>query len=225
MDNNLKPLKEKIIIIGGGGHAAELDEYIRYSNRTGVSDIELVGVIDDNPRAYDNYSFNGPFLGGISEHEIRQDVQYLVGIANLKYRAPITHRFIDAGAEFMTLIHPSAYISESAEIRRGSVIAPNVNLGPQTRVGQFNMINARCSIGHDTVLGDFNFLSPNVCFSGGTTIGDGNLFGINSATIPGVQVGSRNKIMAGMILDKNIEDDATIFFRYKEKLIAIPKTS
>lgn len=102
--------------MGGDGHAAELDEYIRYSNRMGVSDIELVGVIDDNPKAYDNYRFNGSFLGSISDHKIRSDVKYLVGIANLKYRAPITQRFIDAGAEFLTLIHPSAYVSESKKL-------------------------------------------------------------------------------------------------------------
>lgn len=215
----------QIIIIGGGGHAAELDEYIRYANRIGAANINLAGVIDDNPKAYEQYRFGGPFLGSISGHEIQHDVQYLVGIANLKYRAPITERFADAGAAFLTFVHPSAYVSESAEVGTGSVIAPNVNLGPMTKIGQFNMINARCSVGHDTQIGDFNFLSPNVCFSGGTQIGDGNLFGINSATIPGIKVGNRNKIMAGMVLDKTIGDDETVFYRYKERIIAVPKSN
>ncbi|AXJ01657.1 sugar O-acyltransferase, sialic acid O-acetyltransferase NeuD family [Cyclonatronum proteinivorum] len=214
-----------VIIIGGGGHAAELDEYIRYANRVGVSKIQLTGVIDDNPKAYDQYHFDCPFLGNISEHEVQNDVQYIVGIANLKYRAPITQRFIDAGATFLTFVHPSAYVAESAIIGTGSVIAPNVNLGPMTTIGAFNMINARCSIGHDTKIGNFNFLSPNVCFSGGTQVGDGNLFGINSATIPGIKVGNRNKIMAGMILEKNVGDDETVFYRYKEKIIAVLKST
>lgn len=217
-----KPIK--IIIIGGGGHAAELDEYIRYANRVTDAGYTLEGVIDDNPDAYSRYRFNGPFLGSIKTHEIRSDVQYLAGIANLKYRAPIVQQFLDKGANFLTFVHPSAYVSESAEIGRGCVIAPNVNLGPMTKIGTFNMINARCSIGHDTVMGDFNFLSPNVCFSGGTKIGNHNLFGINSATIPGIEVGDRNKIMAGMVLEKNVRDDEVIFYRYKERIVAIPKS-
>ena len=61
------------------------------------------------------------------------------------------------------------------------------------------------------------------CFSGFTKIGNENLFGINSASIPGIVVGNRNKIAAGMILDKNIEDDTVVFHRFKEKIFAITK--
>jgi bifunctional N-acetylglucosamine-1-phosphate-uridyltransferase/glucosamine-1-phosphate-acetyltransferase GlmU-like protein len=79
-------------------------------------------------------------------------------------------------------------------------------------------------MGHDTVVGNYNFISPNVCFSGFTEVGDENLFGINSATIPGIKVGHRNKIAAGMVLDTNVLDDAVVFYRFKEKVIAVPKT-
>ena len=72
-------------------------------------------------------------------------------------------------------------------------------------------------------MGKFNFISPNVCFSGFTKVGDENLFGINSATIPGIKVGNRNKIAAGMVLDKNVGDNSVVFYRYKERIIAIPK--
>ena len=56
-----------------------------------------------------------------------------------------------------------------------------------------------------------------------TVVGDDNLFGINSATIPGIKIGNRNKIAAGMVLDKNVEDDTVVFHRFKEKVMAIPK--
>lgn len=84
-----------------------------------------------------------------------------------------------------------------------------------TKIGEFNMIKARWRIGPDTQIGNFNFLSPNVFFSGVSKIGNGNLFGINSATILGVEVGNHNKIMAGMVLDKNIANDETVFYRHK----------
>jgi UDP-3-O-[3-hydroxymyristoyl] glucosamine N-acyltransferase len=90
-------------------------------------------------------------------------------------------------------------------------------------VGKYTLINSRCSLGHDTWIGNYNFISPNVCFSGFTEIGDENLFGINSASIPGIKVGNRNKIAAGMILDQNVQDDGVVFYRFKEKIIAIPK--
>jgi UDP-3-O-[3-hydroxymyristoyl] glucosamine N-acyltransferase len=146
-----------------------------------------------------------------------------MGIANLKYRRPIIERFIAEGASFATFIHPTATVSPSATIGTGCVIALHANIGPNVEVGDYTLVNSRCSIGHDTKIGAYNFISPNVCFSGFSRVGDENLFGINSATIPGIQVGNRNKIMAGMTLDKNVGDDETVFYRFKEKIMAVPK--
>lgn len=215
---------KKIIIIGSGGHGAELNDYIHYNEKvTGVKDLEIIGYLDDNPLNYEKYKFSAPLIGGVRDHKIEDGAEYLMGIANLTYRKLFVDQFKAAGAKFISLIHNTAYISESAKLGEGIVIGPMVNLGPNSVVGDFTMLNSRCSLGHDTKIGAFNFISPNVCFSGFTDIGDGNLFGINSATIPGIKVGNNNKIMAGMVLDKNVGDDEVVFYRFKEKVIAVPK--
>jgi len=215
---------KNVIIIGSGGHGAEIDEYIIYSQKKcEENSIKVIGFLDDNPANFKRYKFSVPLLGGVKDHIVRQDCHYIMGIGNLKYRRLFIEKFSNEGADFITFIHCNAYVSESASIGRGVVIAPNANVGPNVKIGDFTFLNSRCSIGHDTVIGKYNFISPNVCFSGFTKIGDDNLFGINSATIPGIKVGSRNKIAAGMVLDKNIEDDSVVFFRYKEKIIAVPK--
>lgn len=208
-----------VIIIGAGGHAAEIHDYLLHANRVNPAHPYTIrGLIDDNPDAYKRYTYSTPFLGTLSDHVVQKDAGYIIGIANLAFREKVITRFVEAGALFLTFIHPGAYVSATAQVGPGSVIGPLTNLGPNVRIGKFNLINARCSLGHDTTIGDYNFISPNVCFSGGTRIGDHNLFGINSATIPGITVGNRNKIMAGMVLDKPVGDDQVVFFRYKEKL-------
>lgn len=214
----------EVIVIGAGGHAAEIDEYINYSQKVnGINALKITGFIDDNPDNYSSYKFSAPLLGGIKDHKIIKGYCYVIGIANLRYRRYFVDKFRSEGATFVTFIHHTAYISPTAAIGEGSIIGPNANLGPNVKVGKYTLINSRCSLGHDTVIGDYNFISPNVCFSGFSEIGDENLFGINSATIPGIKVGDRNKIAAGMILDQNIGDDSTVFYRYKERIIAIHK--
>jgi len=215
---------KQIIIVGSGGHGAELSDYIKYNERiSGIKEYEIVGFLDDNPANYANYKFEAPLLGGVRDHVVRTDVKYLMGIANLTYRKLFVERYSKDGAEFISLIHSTAYISDSATLGTGVVIGPMVNLGPNSVIGDYTLLNSRCSMGHDTKVGKFNFISPNVCFSGFTEIGDENLFGINSATIPTIKVGNRNKIMAGMVLDKNVGDDEVVFYRFKEKVIAVPK--
>lgn len=215
---------QKVIVIGAGGHSAEIDDYFHYNKRKDSAfNLAIEGFIDDNVQSYQQYDFTAPFLGSIRSHNIRQDCLYIMGIANLKYRRPIIEMFVEKGAAFTNFIHPDAYISPSATIGTGVLVAPGVNLGPKVSIGDFTLINSRSSLGHDTAVGRYNFICPNVCFSGFTKVGDENLFGINSATIPGVFVGSRNKIAAGMVLDKNVGDDEVVFHRFKEKVIAMPK--
>jgi sugar O-acyltransferase (sialic acid O-acetyltransferase NeuD family) len=215
-----------IIIIGAGGHAAELDEYIRYSQKvTCDKEFNIIGFLDDNPDNYSRYKHSAPLLGGVKEHKVIKGQKYVIGIASITYRRLVVEMFLLQGAMFATLVHRGTYVSESAVISEGSVIGPNANLGPNVRIGKFTLINARCSMGHDTVVGNYNVISPNVCFSGFTEVGDDNLFGINSATIPGIKVGNHNKIAAGMTLDQNVGNDTVVFYRFKEKIIAIPKIS
>lgn len=217
---------QNILIIGAGGHSAELDDYIVFSNnRTKNPGFKIIGYIDDNPENYKAYRFSASYLGSIKEHSVRNDCHYLIGIANLEYRKYFIESFLFRGARFAGLIHPTAFVSPSAKIGEGVVICPMANIGPNVVIGDYTMINSRCSIGHDTKVGKFNFISPNVCFSGFTEIGDENLFGINSATIPEIKVGNRNKIMAGMVLDKPVGNGEVVFYRFKEKVIAVPKES
>lgn len=211
---------KKLIIIGSGGHGAEIEDYIRYNNLYSDNKIEIAGFLDDNPDNYSNYAFSAPLLGGVKDHTVTSGFYYLIGIANLEFRKFFVEKYLSMGAEFIDLIHKTAYISPSAKIGTGVVIGPHVNLGPNTIVGDFSMINSRCSLGHDTVIGKYNFISPNVCFSGFSSVGDDNLFGINSATIPGIKVGNNNKIAAGMVLHNDVGNDEVVFYRYKERIIA-----
>lgn len=215
-----------VIIIGAGGHAAEIDEYITYNQKvSGNKELNVVGFLDDNTANYARYKFSAPLIGGASDHKVIKGHGYIIGIAGLNYRRSFVDRYIPDGAQFVTVIHHSAYVSQSAVIGEGSIIGPNANIGPNVQVGKYTLINSRCSIGHDTKVGNYNFISPNVCFSGFTEVGDENLFGINSATIPAIRIGNRNKIMAGMIIDTNIGDDSVVFYRFKERVIAVSKNA
>ncbi|MDN3658883.1 acetyltransferase [Ferruginibacter paludis] len=215
---------KKIIIIGSGGHSAELDDYFHYAKKK-IPDFNLVitGFLDDNPDSYNNYPFTAPFLGDIKSHIVQKDCYYIIGIANMKFRRSIIEKFLAKGASFTNFIHPDTYISPSSKLGTGVVIAPGVNVGPMVSIGDFTLVNSRSSLGHNTQVGSFNFICPNVCFSGFTIVGEENFFGINSASIPGIRVGNKNKISAGMILDKNVGDEEVVFYRFRERVMAVPK--
>jgi acetyltransferase EpsM len=214
---------KKVIIVGAGGHAAELMDYLVYMNQ--LSDAltkekwEVIGLIDDTESNYHEYQYNSPYLGSIKEHQVRNEVGYIMGIANMKYRRIIIEQLLQKKAQFISLIHPTALVSSSAKIGVGCVISHNVSIGPKAVIGDFNLINSRCTIGHDTTIGAYNFLSPQVVTGGFAVLGNENFIGTNGVVLPAIILGNNNTIAAGMIVDKNVADNATVFHRFKEKII------
>jgi acetyltransferase EpsM len=200
-----------IIIIGAGGHAAELNDYIRlHNNLKPLEALNLIGFIDDDNSIYNHYDYEAPYLGTIKEHKINSDVFYLMGIANLKYRKEITENFISRGGKFTGFIHPTVVISPSAKIDESVVISHSTSVGPMVKIGKHNLINSRCTIGHDTQIGEYNFISPMVALSGNTKIGNENLIGTGSITIPAINIGNNNKIGAGTVVIFDIPHEMTV---------------
>ena len=216
---------KKIIIVGAGGHAAELVDYLMHINALSsvekTKEWEIVGLIDDSEANYIAYGYEFPFFGKIKDHEVQQEVEYVMGIANMKYRRVIIEQLQQEGARFATLIHPTALVSPSATIGAGCVISHNVSIGPKAVLGDFNLINSRCTIGHDTTIGSYNFLAPQVVTGGFAVIGDENFIGTNGVLLPAITLGNSTTIAAGMIVDKNVQNDATVFHRFKEKVMVI----
>ena len=202
---------KKIILVGAGGHAAEVREYIKYHNKVKRDEqFDILGFLDVDDKLHTKYNYPEPYLGTAENHNINVDAQYMFCFGNMVYKKELVSAYRKKGATFLTFIHPTALIAETCKIGEGVLISHNASVGPMVAIGDFNILNSRCTVGHDTVIGDFNFISPQVALSGNTTIGDYNMFGVNSATIPGVSIGDNNTIGAGSIITKNFIDDAVI---------------
>ena len=86
----------------------------------------------------------------------------------------------------------------------------------------YNTITSYSFISHDTIIGNGNFCST-VGIAGRVSIGNDNFFGIRSTILPDIVIGDRNVIQAGMIVDKSVENSSTVFYKYKERIISVPK--
>lgn len=210
---------KNVIIIGCGAHASELVGYIEYINKnSAIKEFNILGLLDDKIINYQHYAYKYEFLGSISDHAVIPEVNYVMGIGNLLIRTKVLHAFKAKKAKFAGIIHPTALISDTAEISEGTIISHNVSVGPKAKIGAFNVINSRCTIGHDTKMGDNNFLSPQVVLGGYSKLGENNFLGTNSCVLPEVEIENNNTIMAGMTITSKVHNDETVFFRYKEKL-------
>lgn len=216
-----------LVIVGTGAVAAELTSYIEAQNKFADEEkINLLGYLDSAEnidKYWSKYKLKQPVLGNINSYQANEDDYFLVGISDLEFRSKMLNILRNKGFNITGFIHHSSIVSESAEIGIGNIIYPHCIVGPNCLIGDHNFITSYSFISHDCRVGNNNFFSTSG-LGGRVTIGDNNFFGIRSTVIPKVNIGSNNVIQAGMTIDKDVENDSTVFYRFKEKVIAIPKS-
>lgn len=218
---------KEIIIIGSGAVAAEVSTYVDdINNAVGKESISIKGFLDDSKDNFINnskkYRFTAPHLGTIDSYTFSAKENFVFGFANIAGRKTVLNKLVDKKLNFFTIIHPTAQVAASAILGTGNIIYPNCVIGPGAVIGNNNLITSFSFISHDCVIGDNNFFAT-AGLSGNVNVGNHNFFGIRSVVIPGLKIGSDNILQAGMTIDKNVGDHETVFYRFKEKIIAVIK--
>ena len=214
-----------LVIIGTGAVAAELTSGLETAIYTWNSDpIQIKGYLEFEEYRFlhKQYQYKAPILGTIDDYIIEDGDKFIVANADVSLRTQFAEKMRKKGAEFINLIHPSCLVSPTSEMGIGNILSPYCQVGPVAKVGDFNILTSFSCISHDSIVGSFNsFSSCIVC--GHCTIGNKNSFYIRSSIIPHITIGDNCIVQAGMTVDKNVPDGTTVFYRYKEKIMAIPQ--
>lgn len=218
-----------VVILGTGAVASELTSYIEDQNSR-ISEnlrINIRGYIDysENIEKYwELYKYSAPLLCDIDSFESLGDEEVLIGISDIPFRNRMIYKLQSKGVNIGSFIHSSVILNPNTEIGEGNIIYPYCIVGSRVKIGNYNMLTSYSCISHDCTIGDGNFFSTAV-IAGRVSIGNNNFFGLGSKVIPYVVIGNDTTIQAGMMVDKNVVDGSTIFYRYKERVITIPKAS
>lgn len=213
---------KKVIIIGAGAHAAEIEEYILENNAI-RPEIEILGFLDDSVENYQNSQLLSPLLGGIFNYDVPSNVELIIAVSHLSLRLKIINHFNSKNIKFTNFIHHTSRVFRTANMGTGNIFCPYTQVGPNVKIGNFNIFNNKSSIGHNTIIGDNNIFNPNSGLSGYTTVGNSNFFSLNVVTIPNISIGDNNLIAPNMVIEKNIKSDSTFFHRFKEVVLVVPK--
>ncbi len=114
------------------------------------------------------------------------------------------------GAQFATIIHPTAIISKFAEIGEGSVITQRSGINTNAKVGKFvTLLESR--MGHDSSIGDFSTLSGDCNINGHVTIGKDVYVSCGVSIAPSKKIGDNVKIGIGSVVISNVKAGITVF--------------
>ena len=185
---------ERIIIVGAGGFGREVLQWARHAwpEHTG----RIAGFLSEDPHALDGHAATLPILGSPADFELRPGDGLVLAIGIRGVRREVAERLAARGARFLTMIHPTAIVADTAVIGAGTVICPYAVVSDAVRLGRFVLVNYHASLGHDASAGDFAVLSPYATRGGYAAVGSDVFLGLHAAVGPSVRVGSGSVVAA-----------------------------
>ncbi|MBH0093524.1 acetyltransferase [Pseudoalteromonas sp. SCQQ13] len=135
----------------------------------------------------------------------------VVAIGNNNIRQQKIQLLQQNSFNLITLIHPTAVISQYATIAQGSVVFAGAIINAFANIGVGCIVNTSAIIEHDCAIGDFTHICPNTALAGGVIIGTKSWVGIGSQVKQLITIGDNCIIGAGSTVVKNIPDNVTAF--------------
>ena len=193
-----------IIVYGGGGHGKALIDLLR-----SLHTYQIVGIVDDGIAAEETI-MGVPVLGGneklaeLYAKGIRQAVNAVGGIGNIAIRIKVFQILAEAGFGCPAVVHPAAYVENSASLAPGVQVFARAYVGSEARLGFGSIVNTGAIVSHDCILEDFANVSPGALLAGEVKIGAASLVGMGATINLRVSVGAGARIGNGATVKEDV---------------------
>lgn len=200
---------KKIYILGAGGFGRELLQWIKDINAAEPT-WEIGGFLDDNLHALDEYEHDTPIVGTIKDWQPKEDEVFALAFGSPELKRKIVSIMKAKGAQFASVIHPTALLSPFAHYGEGLIMFPYSKLSCNSTVGEFVTILAS-PIGHDTVIGDYTVISGGCNIVRNVVIGNDVFLAAGVSIAQDLHVGDNSYIGLGSVVLKDVAPGSKMF--------------
>lgn len=199
-----------LLILGAGGHAKVVAETALASGVT-----SRLAFLDDRCIGQDpwppvlGWPVMGPLALSLQANTHSQFDAAVVAIGHAATRLLWIEKLQAAGYHLPVLIHPTAWLSPSAQVGRASVVFSQAAVQAQVSIGTGAILNTGCSVDHDAQLSDGVHICPGARLAGAVHIGPRSWIGIGASVIQQVCIGSDVTVGAGAAVVRDLPDRVT----------------
>ena len=189
-------MKEKIIIIGSGGHAKSVIDVIESTNSWEI--VGLIGLQSDLNKKVLGYEVVGTDDELKSFRKICKNCFIAIGqIKSSDKRFNIAEKLSKLDFQLPNIISSSAIISKHAKIQYGTFIGHGAIINANVIIGKNCIINSKTLLEHDTEIGDFCHISTGTLINGGVKIGNHSFIGSGTIIREGIKIPPKTILAAG----------------------------
>jgi sugar O-acyltransferase (sialic acid O-acetyltransferase NeuD family) len=190
-------MKDKIVLVGGGGHCKSVIDVIEQTNK-----YEIIGIVDIKENIGKKV-LNYEIIGCDSDLEnifnFCKNALITIGyIKSNEKRVTLFNKLKEIGFNLPIIISPFAYVSKYAKIEEGTIIMHHALVNANAKIGKSCIINTKALIEHDAIIGDHCHISTASVVNGGVVIKENTFFGSNATSKEYIQV--KGFIKAGSVI-------------------------
>lgn len=199
-----------LLLLGAGGHARVVAETAFATGR-----FSSIAFLDDRcsgPAQLPDqlgWPVIGPFAAALDPQIRQQFPAALVAIGNAALRLQWLPRLAAAGYELPAVVHPTAWVSPSAQLGIGSVVFAQAAIQAQAVIGSVAIFNTGCSVDHDAQLGNGVHICPGARLAGEVQVGERSWIGIGASVIQQIRIGADVTVGAGAAVVRDLPDGVT----------------
>jgi sugar O-acyltransferase (sialic acid O-acetyltransferase NeuD family) len=188
-----KMFKEKIIVIGAGGHAQSCIDVIESQGKFKIAGV--IGTENEVGTEISGYPVIGtdedlPFLAS-------KIMNAIIGIGQIESsytRKNLFLRLNEYGFNLPAIISSNAVISKSAQIGSGTIVMHHALVSAGVKIGENCIINSKANLEHNSVIESHSHISTGAIVNGDCLIGSGSFIGSGSVVKQGCTVGINSVI-------------------------------
>jgi len=192
---------EPLVIAGAGAHGLVVADAARAAGWA------VVGFLDDGRTAGEEVLPGAMVLaeGAVSPGS----AGVVVAIGDNAARRRVFDELVARGHRMVAVVHPSAVVSEWAELGAGVYVGARAVVNPEAVVERGVVINTAAVVEHHNHIGAFAFVSPGAVLAGHVVVGAEAMVGARAVVRPGQRIGARAKVGAGAVVVRDVMEDET----------------
>jgi len=180
-------MKEKIVLIGGGGHCHSVIDVIEQENK-----YEIIGIVDIKENIGKKV-LNYEVVACDDDLETIflscKNALITVGhIESNKIRIDIYNKLKQIGFNLPVIVSPLAYVSKYADADEGTIIMHHVLVNANVKIGKNCIINTKALIEHDCIIEDNCHISTASVINGGVIVKENSFFGSNATSKQAIEI-------------------------------------
>lgn len=200
---------KRLIIIGASAMGRETAHYAQECVGINAQWDEVAGFLDTRTAILDQYPGYPPVIASAEAYQPRTDDVFVCTVGDSAVRLKYVALLQAKGAEFVSVVHPKAYIGCNVKIGLGCIICPHATITADVVIQDHVIVNVNASISHDCSIGEGTTLAPGCTIAGWCKIGNRVDFGTHSAVLPRKVIVDDVIIGAGAIVVKDIREQGT----------------